>query len=274
MKPIRMIFAFMAIAVLSSAAEARYYDPATGRFISEDPKGFAAGINFFAYVNNNPINANDPSGMDYRVVGTPSEQAYLNQQIGIINQDPSGSKALALAAQPQFNISIGLGAGSTQALRGAVDGSSNININLDQIANSRALFQQDNTGLYMVLPLQVPQSILHEITHSISPPLPFGTSRSDILTNEYQTMNAYENDMYFNQSGSTRASYGQSGLPVGTVLDATTGMNLIQQSNNSFQGIGNIQIGPSNLADSSAAGGFLIYPNKPNNNGMFGVYRK
>jgi len=41
---------------------ARYYDAVTGRFISEDPKGFAAGVNFYAYVDNNPINANDPTG--------------------------------------------------------------------------------------------------------------------------------------------------------------------------------------------------------------------
>ncbi|QPJ66754.1 MAG: RHS repeat-associated core domain-containing protein [Candidatus Nitrohelix vancouverensis] len=41
---------------------ARYYDPEVGRFLTEDPMGFAAGINFYAYVNNNPINANDPSG--------------------------------------------------------------------------------------------------------------------------------------------------------------------------------------------------------------------
>ena len=42
---------------------ARYYDPAIGRFVSEDPMGFQAGINFYAYVGNNPVNANDPSGM-------------------------------------------------------------------------------------------------------------------------------------------------------------------------------------------------------------------
>jgi RHS repeat-associated protein len=43
---------------------ARYYDPSVGRFISEDPLGFEAGDpNFYAYVGNNPINANDPSGL-------------------------------------------------------------------------------------------------------------------------------------------------------------------------------------------------------------------
>ncbi len=46
---------------------ARYYDPSIGRFISEDPLGFEAGVNFYAYVNNNPIGSNDPSGKDARV---------------------------------------------------------------------------------------------------------------------------------------------------------------------------------------------------------------
>lgn len=42
---------------------ARYYDPGFGGFISEDPLKFKAGPNFYAYVDNNPINGNDPSGL-------------------------------------------------------------------------------------------------------------------------------------------------------------------------------------------------------------------
>jgi RHS repeat-associated protein len=43
---------------------ARYYDPALGRFISQDPLGFSAGdANFYRYVRNHPTNATDPSGL-------------------------------------------------------------------------------------------------------------------------------------------------------------------------------------------------------------------
>jgi len=41
---------------------ARYYDPSLGRFISEDPKGFDAGMDFYVYADNDPVNVNDPSG--------------------------------------------------------------------------------------------------------------------------------------------------------------------------------------------------------------------
>jgi len=42
---------------------ARYYDQSAGRFLSEDPAGFDAGANFYAYVANNSINLIDPKGM-------------------------------------------------------------------------------------------------------------------------------------------------------------------------------------------------------------------
>ncbi len=41
---------------------ARYYDPSAGRFLSEDPIGFGGGIDFYAYVKNNPANLDDPQG--------------------------------------------------------------------------------------------------------------------------------------------------------------------------------------------------------------------
>jgi RHS repeat-associated protein len=41
---------------------ARWYDPATRRFISPDPLGLTAGINQFAFGGGDPINQSDPTG--------------------------------------------------------------------------------------------------------------------------------------------------------------------------------------------------------------------
>ena len=41
----------------------RYYDPQTGRFLSEDRIGFAGGdTNLYRYVGNNPVRYSDPTG--------------------------------------------------------------------------------------------------------------------------------------------------------------------------------------------------------------------
>ncbi len=44
---------------------ARFYDPSTGRWISQDPMGFDAGdSNLYRYVNNAPTDRTDPSGLE------------------------------------------------------------------------------------------------------------------------------------------------------------------------------------------------------------------
>ncbi|PIR00660.1 MAG: hypothetical protein COV66_05160 [Nitrospinae bacterium CG11_big_fil_rev_8_21_14_0_20_45_15] len=63
-------------------------DPETGRFYTEDPLCFRAGINFYAYVNNNPLNANDPSGLDAFYVSRPllnSEKTGLSHNFFVYN---------------------------------------------------------------------------------------------------------------------------------------------------------------------------------------------
>jgi RHS repeat-associated protein len=58
---------------------ARYYDSSIGRFISEDPLGYAAGVNFYAYCSNSPVDCSDPTGLiDWRAVGKASIDLAAN----------------------------------------------------------------------------------------------------------------------------------------------------------------------------------------------------
>jgi RHS repeat-associated protein len=43
----------------------RDYDPGTGRYLTPDPLGLAGGLNLFPYVDNNPLNIHDPSGLQW-----------------------------------------------------------------------------------------------------------------------------------------------------------------------------------------------------------------
>ncbi len=43
--------------------KARMYSPGLGRFMQPDPIGFAGGMNWYAYVANDPVNGVDPSGL-------------------------------------------------------------------------------------------------------------------------------------------------------------------------------------------------------------------
>lgn len=55
----------------------RYYDPAVGRFISEDPVGIDGGLNLYSYAGLDPVNARDPFGKSF-VCWTVTYTVYAN----------------------------------------------------------------------------------------------------------------------------------------------------------------------------------------------------
>ncbi len=62
---------------------ARYYDGATGRWISQDPLGFDAGdSNLYRYLSNKPTNATDPSGYSTHITVSDNGNAYKYKCLG------------------------------------------------------------------------------------------------------------------------------------------------------------------------------------------------
>ncbi|MDW2980137.1 MAG: RHS repeat-associated core domain-containing protein [Rhodanobacter sp.] len=74
--------------------QARYYDPAIGRFLSVDPdapkEGNVFNFNRFEYVNNNPVVNIDPTGKIIQIAGDPAFTAKMNNDIAMIDQGPGG----------------------------------------------------------------------------------------------------------------------------------------------------------------------------------------
>ena len=64
----------------------RWYDPDVGRFVSEDPAGFAGGSNLFAFGRNDPVNASDPSGLgtDFYCVWSPASDNPPSPRPGVV----------------------------------------------------------------------------------------------------------------------------------------------------------------------------------------------
>jgi len=79
---------------------ARYYDPATGRFLSEDPAGLQGGPNRYAYALGTPTNLVDPSG---RISSVTQIGNTITVTASITLYGPNATTALAEQWQNDIN---------------------------------------------------------------------------------------------------------------------------------------------------------------------------
>ncbi|VFM96335.1 MAG: RHS repeat-associated core domain-containing protein [Candidatus Kentron sp. G] len=232
---------------------ARYYDPEVGRFLTEDPMGFKAGINFYAYVENNPVNATDSTGMVVQHLIGGVVNAAAGAAINLLSKTEITKETIAIDfatgmagvgiaskfARLSKLAQIGLGSAAGSGLFVVGETAKNTAVILD----SGLDFNFENVTQDISLGEIAANGLLH---------LPFSNVGTNFAANlPTIRTNAFEQ--------------------TATKIGFQTPVNLAK-------GFASNQAG--DMIDSyipslsSASGGFVLYPSKPNTNMLQGIYRK
>jgi RHS repeat-associated protein len=136
---------------------ARWYDPALGRFLSEDPIGLSGGLNQYAFAGDDPVNASDPSGAVVTdAQGTPC--SFYAASCGDPLQMPGGAGYGAV----MFALLSGPSGGdvryaSASVAHGLIIVDRNLQTALDAYVNANPLLQgylttlEESANLYVIL---------------------------------------------------------------------------------------------------------------------------
>jgi RHS repeat-associated protein len=227
---------------------ARYYDPVIGRFISEDPKGFDAGVNFYAYCLDNPINCNDPTGKAGMVVTFPgyNVDTGLGFRIPLVH---GGVVAIDNSTGNTQYFEFGRYGGQYGDVRGPID-VGNVTFNSNG-SITRDSMQTLNQNLSKFGQGMTPTT-LYNSEYDATEISNFALDRQANVKDYPYTINPNPfDDKPFNTCVNFAWDAFQAGKPSQSASNSNYGIDL-----------------------ESAQGGFLIYPNKPNHNMMASVYAK
>jgi RHS repeat-associated protein len=252
---------------------ARMYDPVIGRFVSEDPLGFEAGdVNFYAYVANNPVNANDPSGNVKKGVEKGVElmlwakDTWNKAQIQAAQQKVDALSKLA--AEGRLVKTPVQGGPSASSIWGSAGRTKPARSDIDHIQDKQL---GGTNALSNLSPLD--SSVNRSFGAQIGSQLrnyPVGTAVTAVGIFFSEAANAASNV--------TLGDVGQflfDASPLRDLWDAVKikGTGGCNSSGVCSDMINWNQIGPSS-SFSPAGGGFLLYPNKANTNMLQSVYSK
>ena len=129
---------------------ARYYDPQTGRFLSQDPAGFAAGQDPYLYVLNNPLTATDPSGLEARGIYSNNSVSNGGVAVGQTYVPPVTNPVASSAPTSSWNIPSPYGGsitGGTSSYTG-YSASNSVSSSVTNYGSSSSNNNSSNEGQY------------------------------------------------------------------------------------------------------------------------------
>jgi RHS repeat-associated protein len=145
----------------------RWYDPQTGRFLSQDPIGLAGGVNLYAYAGNNPASYSDPFGL----CKDPSDPdcKTMGQRVA----DAFTKKAEALLDAPKRTVAAlkKIFGGAAKGLADNASASIDVTAGPTKVAfaaDAVAVAEAPSVGLHIVATISVENPTNHDTPGTIS----------------------------------------------------------------------------------------------------------
>ena len=266
---------------------ARYYDPEVGRFISEDPARFEGGINFYAYVGNNPINYNDPMGLVKWNDAFSSGLGMITSGAGVFVGGATavgGGVMLGVPEPTLITKAAGVGAisfGTTTVAKSSFDFGLNFRNFVSAVRDQEPGVPSSGfeLGAQVLFPgnqdaqlAAVSGNLMFDLA---SGRIPVGRIPDVVSAGSALARTKFANITEMADYSSANRAIGQLPVSIGSygASDVSLGLSILQGSAlaqttlNNYGSVTDALLG-------GAGGGFVLYPGKPNTNLMQSAYAK
>jgi RHS repeat-associated protein len=166
----------------------RAYDPVSGRWLSRDPIGENGGLNLYAYVNNDPLNVTDPSGMIPN--GFSASAMGVDGCGGGVSGGGAWSIIPAQLVIPGMGVPPPPGTVATDSLDQSAQALSNA---ITNAVHGNSLDSQSRTYVYQLVDQTTGETLKYGITSNLIPQNRYSQTFYDATNSQMQVLSSWSN---------------------------------------------------------------------------------